>query len=78
MGKLKTVIKKYFYIEYEKDLKRNKLTLCDHEMLYYVLKDLSAGKSSQCISQRVAEWCKRNGLTVIDPHDYEVNYTIIV
>ena len=78
MKNIKTVLRKYFDIETAQDLKKNKLTLSEHYELYDVLREVSERKEAKCFMNGVAAWCRRNGLTVVDPHDHEINYTISI
>lgn len=76
MENFKKVIEKYNGIGNINDLRKNKLTLAEHRLLGYVLKDLSQGFKVKCYAEKVAEWCERAGLKVIPPHDTEINYII--
>lgn len=75
---LKKAIEKYNNIDTAKDLRKNKLTVCDVEILRLVLMELMTYGRSETFNTSVAEWCRKIGLNVVDPHDIEVNYIISV
>lgn len=71
-------------IENEKDLKKNGLTLNDYHILFDVLQELNKCDSVWCLSENVADWCKKQGLFVTPPissaeSSYScVNYSISI
>lgn len=73
---------KFYSIDTAEDLRRNHLTLHDCNVLCSVLNDVFNGQfhSVYTVNSSVAIWCRKAGLTVIDPHgeDYTecVNYNI--
>jgi len=54
-------------IENKKDLKKNGLTLSDYHKLFDVLQELNKCDSVWCLSENVADWCKKQGLFVTPP-----------
>ena len=76
------IYNKFNMIETAEDLRKNHLTLHDYNVLLSVLSAVlnSEPHSTYTINSSVAEWCRKAGLTVIDPHggDYTgcVNYNI--
>lgn len=76
--KVKKIYDKWHMIDNTADLRRNKLTLIEYHTLTEILRDLLQEKKSEtyCFMDGVAAWCKRQGMTVIEPHGYEVNYKI--
>lgn len=73
---------KYRTIDTVADLKRNKLTLDEYKTLTSVLDTICNRKSDGVwtFKDGVADWCRRNGLIVTDPHGDDrtacVNYWI--
>ena len=78
------VYNKFKSIENEKDLKKNKLTLADYDILFDVLQELNKCDSVWCLSENLADWCKKQGLFVTPPissaeSSYScVNYSISI
>lgn len=76
------IYNKFNMIETAEDLRKNHLTLHDYNVLLSVLNAVLNSESHRTytINSSVAEWCRKAGLTVIDPHgeDYTecVNYNI--
>lgn len=71
---------KYMNIENEADLKKEHLSLADYKVTFDVLRLLSGvnGSAVPVLSSGVAEWFRRAGFIVDDPHENEVNYTISI
>ena len=71
-------------IENKKDLKKNGLTLNDYHILFDVLQELNKCDSVWCLSENVADWCKKQGLFVTPPFSSAessyscVNYSISI
>lgn len=78
MKTLEKAIRKYMDIDTAADLRKNKLTLCELDILRLVLMDLRIAGKSETFNTSVAEWCRKNGLQVIDPNCETVNYTISI
>lgn len=76
MSILEKAIKKYKDIDTAADLRKNGLSLCEMEILQLVLMDLTKDGKTETFNTSVAEWCRKNGLQVIDPNFENVNYTI--
>ena len=72
-----TAYDKYFKIEDEKDLAKNKLTLAEFDNVFDGLKALSKIDDSvfDTIFAGVADWFKRNGFTVVN---HGVGYRISI
>lgn len=76
------IYNKFNMIETAEDMRKNHITLHDYNVLLSVLNAVfnSEPHSTYTINSSVAEWCRKAGLTVIDPHgeDYTecVNYNI--
>lgn len=76
------VKEKFEWLDSAEELRRNKLTSCDYEMLHTVLTKVfnSADGKTYCLSESVAKWCKKAGLKVIEPTEENsysmVNFTI--
>ena len=70
----------YMNIENDADLKKECLTLADYKIAFDVLRLLSGvnGSAIPVFSSGVAEWFRRAGFIVDDPHENEVNYTISI
>lgn len=72
----------YSDIADDADLRRNKLTLAEYEILGRTLQKILKAEAigTYVINQGVAEWCRRNGLIVDNPHGTHciasVNYWI--
>lgn len=68
--RIKKVYDKYYLIETDRDLNRNKLTLFSYSILANVLNVICNRKADGVwiIHKEVADWCKRNGLIVDEPH----------
>lgn len=75
---------KFRMINTAEDLRKNHLTLYDYNVLLSVLNAVFNGesRSTYTINSSVAEWCRKAGLTVVDPHgdDYTecVNYSVSI
>ena len=73
---------KFHSIDTAEDLRRNHLTLHDYNVLLSVLNAVFNGDthSAYTINSSVAEWCRKAGLTVTNPHGEDhtecVNYNI--
>lgn len=70
--KMKAMTKAYNVwqtIENAVDLRKNKLTLNEYQVLTDILRELSAMESDGVYTffAGVAEWCRKHGLVVIDP-----------
>lgn len=63
---MEKLVKKYNNMTTYVDLKRNKLTKADYDMLGDVLTDMISGQIVTTIYKSVAEWCKRNGAKVTE------------
>lgn len=76
--KAKKIYDKWSMIDSNDDLRRNKLTLEEYHVLTDILRELLHDKKPQtlCFYGGIAAWCRKQGMTVIDPHGYELNYTI--
>ncbi len=61
---MRKLIDRYQKIETAKDLKANKITLCEYNEIYEDLIVLNEGHKVTTISESVAKWFKRNGATV--------------
>ena len=65
-----------------KGIRRSGLTITEYYMLADILTDVfnSPLKTSYTFSKGIADWCRKSGLKVTDPHDGDnvslVNYTI--
>ena len=76
------IYNKFRMMDTAEDLRKNHLTLHDYNVLLSVLNDVFNGDthSTYTINSSVAEWCRKAGLTVTNPHgeDYTecVNYNI--
>lgn len=66
MKNLKKVMEKYMMIENEKELKRNKLTLTEHDELFRVLMELYKQGYSETIMEGVKNWMVKNGARAIE------------
>lgn len=67
---LNKVYTEFQSIENGKDLKKNKLTLADYDVLFEILKKISNFKECSgvwCMQENVANWCKKQGMYVIPP-----------
>lgn len=79
------VYNKFKSIENVKDLKKNKLTLTDYDVLFEILKKLSNIKECDgvwCVNENVASWCRKQGMYVIPPEGNgwyaSINYWISI
>lgn len=76
MQKFAGVYSKFKEIEDNRDLAKQKLRLADYYTLFDVLKTMSDCKTPGItFNTSVAEWCKRNKLSIIMDND-KVNYVI--
>lgn len=71
---------KYMNIENDADLKKERLTLTDYKIAFDVLRLLSGvnGSAVPVLSSGVAEWFRRAGFIVDDPHENKINYIISI
>jgi hypothetical protein len=80
--RIKKVYDKYRLIDTDTDLKKHKLTLYSYHCLERILDTICNRKSdgTWTIHKEVADWCKRNGLIVDEPHGDDptacINYWI--
>lgn len=78
------VKEKFSAIESDQDLNKHKLTHMEYYSLAEVLNKVFQNPETgvYCMHGSVAEWCRKAGLKVVDPHDGDyhtcVNYTISV
>lgn len=61
MKNFNEAVKKYIMIETINDLKRNKLTLSEHEELYAILKEMKERGESETIMEGAKNWMVKNG-----------------
>lgn len=61
LNALSKLIKKYKSIETIKDLKQNKLTLSDYQLLFDILKDIQSTGQAETIFLNVKNWIVKNG-----------------
>lgn len=45
-------------------LKQHKMSLCEFHMIYAACKEMFTGREAETISQKVANWFKKNGFVV--------------
>ena len=75
---------KFYCIDDIKDLQKNKLTMSDYNTLGGLIAKLRQPEimGVWCMTKNVADWFKRNGFTVVEPHGDDpvgcVNYWISV
>lgn len=74
---IKKMMKKFEGIDTEKDLKKNKLSLSDYDLVFRSLSDLYYNKSTKTYIKAVADWFKRNGANV-KMDEEGINYIITI
>lgn len=57
-------INNYNKITTSKDLRRNKITKAEYDMIFYLLRDMANGEVVATMFENVAMWFKRNGCKV--------------
>lgn len=64
MKNLKKTMQEYMMIETVKDLKKNKLTLAEHDELHRVLLDVNKRGQGETIMEGVRDWMIKHGAEV--------------
>lgn len=76
-----TAYKQLMLMETSDDVKQQKLTSYDYNMVYDIMCELSVllkNKVCYTLSTSVANWFKRQGFKVLEPVGSQVNYAISV